>query len=87
MTPLCGKPAVVIVQPTNHSTYIESAIDRIELEWCTKDASTIGNCGAFDDGTEKFGAFFEAESFETTAEGIKEDEACGIELESVRRSN
>lgn len=40
----------------------------------------MGDDGAFDDGPEEFGAFFEAEGFEAAANGVKEDVSGGFKL-------
>jgi hypothetical protein len=80
MTPFSSEPTIIVVEPPDHGTDVEGAIDGVKLVGCTGDASTMWDCGAFDDGTKKFGALFEAESFETTAESVKEDVAGSVEL-------
>ena len=39
--------------------------------------------GAFDRRPKELGAFFESKSFETAADGVEEDVACGFELLNV----
>lgn len=80
MAPFCGEPAVVIIQPADHRADIERAIHGVELEGCTGDFGAVGDDGAWDDWAEQFRAFFEAETFETAAESVEEDEAGSVEL-------
>ena len=83
MAPFSGQPAVIVVQPSNHRSYVESAIDRIEDVGSTGHSRAMWDDGAFHDRSEKLGAFFEAKGFKTTANGIKEDVACGFILSKV----
>lgn len=80
MTPLSGKPAVVEVEPTNHGADVESTADGIQLVRRTNDLGAIGNSGALDDWAKQLGAVRKFESLETAAEGVKEDEASGVNL-------
>lgn len=82
MTPLGGEPAVVVVQPPDHGTDVEGAIDGVKLEGGAGDLATIGNDGALDDGAEQLGAFLEAETLETAAESVEEDPAGSVKLSS-----
>lgn len=80
MAPFSSQPAVIVVEPADHGADIEGAIDGVELEGGAEDAGAIGDDGSRDDGAEEFGAFFEAEAFETAADGVEEDEAGCVEL-------
>jgi hypothetical protein len=82
VTPLSGKPAVVKVEPSDHSTNVEGATDWVELEWGTWDLDTVLLRGAFNDWTELLDAIVELEGLKTTAEGVNEDPAGSVELVS-----
>lgn len=81
VTPLCGEPAVVEVEPTDHGTNVEGAIHRIELVRCTRDLGTIGYDGAGNDWAKVVGAVRELEGLETATEGVEEDEASSVNLD------
>lgn len=70
VTPLGGQPAVIEIEPSNHSTDVESTIDRVKLVWGTRHLGAVGDNGAFDDGTEDVLALLELESLKTAAESI-----------------
>ena len=80
MAPFSCQPAVIVVQPSNHRSYVEGAIDRIENIWCTGHSSTIWDNGSLNDRPEKLGTFFESKGFEAAADCIKEDVTCGFIL-------
>ncbi len=67
MAPFSRKPAVVIIQPSDHSTDIESAIDRVELERCTGHLCAIGDNRSLNDRTKQLGAFLKSKTLETTS--------------------
>lgn len=87
VTPLSGEPAVVVVQPTDHGTDVEGAIDGVQLVGGTGDAGSVGDDGALNNGAEELGALLEFESLETTAQGVQEDETSGVKLVVVSISN
>lgn len=80
VAPFCSQPAVIVVQPSDHSTNVESSINRVELERCAGHLGAIWDVGPWDDWAEQFRALFEAETFETAAKSVEEDESCCIEL-------
>lgn len=80
MSPLCSQPAVVVVKPPNHGANIEGAVDGVEDVWCARHSGTVRDDSTFDDRTEKFRAFFEAEGFEAAADGVEKNVASGLEL-------
>lgn len=61
MTPFGRKPAVIVIEPSDHGTDVESSIDRIELIRSSGNFGTVGDHGAVHDRTEQFGALVEAE--------------------------
>ena len=84
MAPFSCQPAIVVVQPSNHRSYVEGAIDRVKDIWCTGDSRTIWDDGPLDNGSEKLGAFFKSKSFQAAADGIEEDVACGFILSDAK---
>lgn len=78
--PLCSQPAVIVVQPPDHSANVEGSVDRVEDVGCAGYSSAIGNHSAINDGAKEFRAFFEAEGFEAATNGVKEDVTGGFEL-------
>jgi hypothetical protein len=80
VTPLSGEPAVVVVQPTDHGTDVESAIDGVQLVGSTGDAGSVGDDGALNNGAEELGALLELESLETTAQCVQEDKTSSVKL-------
>jgi hypothetical protein len=66
MTPFCGKPAVIVIKPSDHGTNIESTIDRVELERCAGNFGTVWNNSSFNNWAEKLCALFESQAFKTT---------------------
>lgn len=80
MAPLGGKPAVIEVKPSDHGANVESCVDWVELERSSWDLGSIGNDGAGDNGPKKLRALLEAQSLETTAQGIQKNPSSGVEL-------
>lgn len=80
VTPFGSEPAVIVVEPADHGTDIESAIDRVELVGGTGHTGAIGDHGAVHDRTEQLGALLELEGLQTTAEGVQEHQASSVEL-------
>ena len=80
MTPLGSQPAVVEVKPPDHSSNVEGASHWVENVWGAGHACAIGNDGALDDGSKKTCAGGKLKGFEPATEGIKEDEACRVDL-------
>jgi len=83
MTPLGGEPAVVVVEPADHGTDVEGTVDGVELEGGTGDLGAVGHDSAGHNGAQQLGALLEAQGLKTTAEGVKEDIAGGVELASI----
>jgi hypothetical protein len=81
VTPLGGKPAVVVIEPTDHGTNVKGTVHGVKLVRCTGHASTVGDNGALDNRAEELGALFELQSFQTTAEGIEENQSSSVELQ------
>lgn len=88
MSPLSSQPAVVEVEPSDHSTNVEGSVDGVELEGSSRDLGAVGDDGAGDDGAEELGALLEPQTLKTAAEGVDEDPSSSVELErlSVRAS-
>ena len=86
MTPLSGQPAVVEVEPSDHSTNVESTVDRVELVVSSGHFGAIGYYGALNNGTEDVPALLELERLETAAERVDEDPAGSVELQRYRIS-
>ena len=84
MTPLGGQPAVIVIQPADHGTDVEGTVDGVQLVGGTRDAGTVGDDGAVHDGAEQLGALLELEGFQTTAEGVEEDQTSGVKLSIIR---
>ncbi len=80
VAPFSCQPAVVVVQPANHSSDVEGAIDWIKDIGCTGNSSTMRDDGPLNNGPKKLGAFFESKGFEAAANGIKEDITCSFIL-------
>lgn len=59
MAPLSSQPAVVEVEPSDHSTNVEGSIYGIELVVGTGHFGTVGNDSAFNDGAENVSALLE----------------------------
>ena len=78
VTPLCGEPAVVKVEPSDHGADVEGTQHRVDLVWCSRNTGSIRDLGAFYDRTEQLRAVGELESLQTTAKGVKENEAGSI---------
>ena len=83
MTPLSGQPAVVEVEPSDHSTNVEGSVDGVQLERSTRDLGTVGNDGAGDDGAEELRALLEPQTLETAAESVEENPSSSVELEEL----
>ena len=80
VTPLGGQPAVVVVQPADHGTNVEGSVDWVKLEVGSWDLWAIWNDGTWDGWAQELGALLEAETLETAAKGVEEDEAGSVEL-------
>jgi hypothetical protein len=83
VTPLSSEPAVIVIEPTDHGTDVEGAIDGVQLVGGTGDAGSVRDDGALNNGAEKLGALLELKSLETTAQGVQEDETGGVKLDGV----
>lgn len=80
MTPLGGKPAVIVIEPADHGTDVESTVDGVQLVGGTRHASTVGNNSAIDNGAKELSALLELQGLQTTAEGVKKNETGSVEL-------
>jgi hypothetical protein len=80
VTPLSCEPAVVKVEPSDHSTNVEGGVDGVKLEGSTRDLGAVGNNGAGNDGSEELGALLEPQSLETAAKSVEEDPSSSVEL-------
>lgn len=83
VTPLSGQPAVVEVEPSDHSTNVEGTVDGVKDVGGTGDLGTVRDDGTGDDGAEELGALLEAEALKTAAEGIEENPSSSVELEDA----
>lgn len=83
MTPFGGQPAVIVVEPADHGTNVEGAIDGVELVRGTRHAGSVGHDGALHHGTEELGALLELEGLQTAAQGIEEDQTSSVELDGL----
>jgi hypothetical protein len=73
VTPLGGKPAVIVVKPPDHGTNVEGTIDRVQLVGSTRDTGTVRNNSALNNGTQQLGAFFESQGLQSATQGVEED--------------
>lgn len=80
VTPLSSQPTIIVVEPSDHGADVEGGVDWVELEVGSWNLWSVWNNGAWDDWAEELGALFEAETLETAAEGVEEDESGGVEL-------
>jgi hypothetical protein len=80
VTPLCGQPAVVEVEPPDHGTNVESAQDGVELVVGTRNLGAIGNNSALDDGAEDVPALLELKRLQTAAQSVNEDPTGSVKL-------
>lgn len=80
MAPLGGKPAVIVVEPADHGTNVESTVHRVQLVRGTRHASAVRNNSAIDNGAKELGALLELQGLQTTAEGVKENQTSSVEL-------
>ena len=81
MAPFGGEPAVVEVQPADHSADVEGAEHGVDDVRGTRDTGAIRNGSARDDGAEQVAAGGEFKGFEAAAQGVEEDEAGSVDLE------
>ena len=80
MTPLSSEPAIIVIEPSDHGTDIESAINRVELEGGAGNFRSVWNHSSFNNWTEQLCAFLKSQTFETAAECVKQDESSRIKL-------
>lgn len=83
VTPLGGQPAVVEVEPSDHGSDVEGAVDGIKNEGRAGNLGAIGDDGTGDDGTKELGALLESQTLETTAEGVEENPSSSVVLREV----
>lgn len=82
VTPLSSKPAVVEVQPADHSTDVEGSVDGVKLEVCTRNLCAVGDNCALNSRTKNVPALLELQALETTAQSVNEDPSCCVVLEN-----
>lgn len=80
VTPLGSEPTVVVVEPADHGTNVESTIDGVQLVGSTGDTGTVGDGGALHDGAEELGALLELQGLKTAAQGVQEDQTGSVIL-------
>lgn len=80
MTPLSSEPAVVEVEPSDHSTNVESGVDGVKLEGSTRDLGTVRDNCAGDNGSEELRTLLEPQTLETAAESVEENPSSSVEL-------
>jgi len=80
VTPLSSEPAVVEVEPSDHSTNVESCVDGVKLEGSTRDLGTVRDNGARDNGSKELRALLEPQTLETAAEGVEKNPSSSVEL-------
>lgn len=84
VTPLSSEPAVVEVEPSDHSTNVEGGVDGVKLEGSTGDLGTVGDNGAGDNGSKELRALLEPQALKTAAESVEEDPSSSVELWKVK---
>jgi hypothetical protein len=80
VTPLSSEPAVVEVEPSDHSTNVESGVDGVKLEGSTRDLGTVRDNSARDNGSKELRALLEPQTLETATEGVEKDPSSSVEL-------
>ena len=80
MTPLGGQPAVIVVQPADHGTNVESTVDRVQLVGSTKHTGSIGDHGTVDNGAQHLGALLEFQGLQTATDSIEENQTGSVIL-------
>jgi len=79
VTPLSSEPAVVEVEPSDHSTNVEGGVDGVKLEGSTRDLGAVGDNGAGDNGSKELRALLEPQTLKTAAESVEEDPSSSVE--------
>ena len=80
VTPLSSKPAVVEIEPADHGTNVEGAVDRVEHKGGSGNLGTIGHDGAGDNGSQQLGALLEPQTLKTAAESVEENPSRRVKL-------
>lgn len=80
VTPFSSQPAVVVIQPADHGTDVEGAVDRVQLVGGTGDLGAIGNRSALNNRAQQLGALLKAETLKTAADGVEENPSCRVKL-------
>lgn len=86
MSPLSSEPAVVVVEPSDHSTNVEGTVHGVELIGCAGNLGAVGHDGPWDDRAEELGALLELETLQTAAESVEEHPSRCVELFKGERS-
>jgi hypothetical protein len=79
VTPFRSQPAVVVVQPSDHRTNIESAVNRIQCKRSTGHPSAVGNICTGHHGPKDSTALREAQRLQAAADGVEQDVARSVE--------
>lgn len=82
VTPFSSQPAVIVVQPTDHGTNVESTVDGVQLVRSSGNASTVGDDSAFDRGAQQLGALLELQGLQSTTDGIEEHQTGRVKLDT-----
>lgn len=80
VTPLSGQPAVVEVEPSDHSTNVEGTLDGVELVVGPRNFCAIGDNSALDHGAQDVSALLELKRLQAAAQGVDKDPAGSIVL-------
>lgn len=80
VAPFRSQPAVIVVQPTDHSSNVEGTVDRVQLVRGTGHPRTIGDNRALHRGAQQLGALLELQGLQTTTERIQENQPGRIKL-------
>lgn len=83
VTPLGGKPAVIVVKPPDHGTNVEGTIDRVQLIGSTRDTSTVRDNGALNNGPQQLGAFLESQGLQSATQRVEEDQTGSVILNQI----
>lgn len=80
MAPLGSQPAVIEVEPSDHGTNVEGAVDGVQDKGSTGNLGAVGNDSAGHNGAEQLGALFEPQTLKTAAKSVEEDPSSSVEL-------
>lgn len=84
MTPLSGQPAVIVIQPADDGTNVESTTDRVELVWGTWDLGSVWHNSSLNNWAQDLCALLKVQSLQTTAEGVDQAKTSRLVLKVSR---